>query len=64
MAVLSVRLDTESTRRIKDLARSESKDQSAVARDLITRGWDAVMVQRYKEGKLSLGSRISNAAVL
>ncbi len=55
MAVLSVRLDKESTRRIKDLARSEQRDQSAIARELIARGWDSVMVQRYREGKLSLG---------
>lgn len=55
MPVLSVRLDEESLRKIRDLAGRESKDQSAVARELIQRGWDYSMLWLYKEGKLSLG---------
>lgn len=55
MPVLSVRLDDKDFERLKELASKEKKDQSTLARELIIYGWNYMMVQRYREGKLSLG---------
>jgi hypothetical protein len=54
--VMSVRLDTEGLRRLKDLAKREKKEMSAVARELMDYGWVFLMLREYREGKRSLGS--------
>ena len=56
MPIMSVRLDESSLAKIKDLAGREHKDQSTMARELIAQGWDYLMIRRYKEGRLSLGT--------
>lgn len=55
MPVLSVRLDKKDLEKLRALARTENKDQSTVARELMLDGWNHRMVGHYKEGKLSLG---------
>jgi len=52
---MSVRIDKEYLKKIKELAGREHKDQSTVTRELIAQGWDYLMLRRYKEGRLSLG---------
>lgn len=54
--VMSVRLDSEGLRRLKELARREKKEMSAVARELMDYGWVFLMLREYREGKRSLGS--------
>ena len=54
--VMSVRLDPEGLRRLKELARRDKKDMSAVARELMDLGWIYLMLQEYREGKVSLGT--------
>jgi hypothetical protein len=53
---MSVRLDSEGLRRLKELARREKKEMSAVARELMDYGWVFLMLREYREGKRSLGS--------
>jgi len=57
--VLSVRLDKESMRRLRELAKKERKELSTVARELIDQGWVLVALREYREGKLSLGTMAS-----
>ena len=54
MPVMSIRLEEKDLERIKSLASSDNKDQSTVARELISYAWNYLMVRRYAEGKLSL----------
>lgn len=54
--VMSVRLDPEGLRRLRELAKRERKDLSAVARDLMDHGWVFLMIREYREGKRSLGA--------
>ena len=54
--VMSVRLDAEGLRRLRELAKREKKGMSAVARELMDYGWVFLMVREYRDGKLSLGS--------
>lgn len=54
--VMSVRLDPEGLRRLRELARREKKEMSAVARELMDYGWVFLMLRDYREGKQSLGS--------
>ena len=54
--VMSVRLDAEGLRRLKDLAKREKKEMSAVARELMDYGWTFLMLREYREGKRSLES--------
>lgn len=54
--VLSVRLDEPSMKRLRELARKEKKELSAVARELIDEGWILVALREYREGNLSLGT--------
>lgn len=54
--VMSVRLDAESRRRLRELARRQKKELSAVARELIDCGWVYLMIQEYRKGKISLGT--------
>ncbi|MFQ5790530.1 MAG: hypothetical protein ACE5JI_08660 [Acidobacteriota bacterium] len=53
--VLSVRLDAEALRHLRELAKREKKELSTVARELIDQGWVFVTLREYREGKLSLG---------
>ena len=54
--VMSVRLDPEGLRRLRELSKREKKDMSAVARELMDYGWLFLMLRDYREGKRSLGS--------
>jgi hypothetical protein len=53
--VMSVTLDPEGLRRVKDLAKRERKELSTVARELMDYGWVFLMLREYREGKRSLG---------
>jgi predicted HTH domain antitoxin len=53
--VMSVRVDREGLRRLRELARRDRKELSAVARELMEYGWIFLMVREYREGKRSLG---------
>lgn len=54
--VMSVRLDSRGLRRLRELARRQSKEMSAVARELMDYGWIFLMLREYREGKRSLDS--------
>jgi predicted DNA-binding protein len=54
--VVSVRLDDETLDRLRALAEKEEKDLSAVARELMERGWTFTALREYREGRLSLRS--------
>ncbi len=54
--VMSVRLDTEALRRLRELAKRERKEISTVARELIDEGWVFLTLREYRQGKLSLGT--------
>ena len=54
--VMSVRLDAKGLRRLRELARREKKELSAVARELMDHGWVFLMLREYRQGKCSLGS--------
>lgn len=54
--VMSVRLDTEALRRLRELAKRERKEISTVARELIDEGWVFLALREYRQGKLSLGT--------
>ena len=54
--VMSVRLGAEGLRRLRDLAKRENKEMSAVARELMDYGWIFLMLREYREGKRSLSS--------
>lgn len=53
--VMSVRLDTEALRRLRELAKRERKEISTVARELMDEGWVLLTLREYRQGKLSLG---------
>lgn len=53
--VMSVRLDAEALRRLRELAKREKKEISTVARELIDEGWVFLTLREYRQGKLSLG---------
>ena len=57
--VLSVRLDAKTMERLREQARREGKEVSAVARELIGEGWVLTAMRGYREGKLSLGAMAS-----
>jgi len=54
--VMSVRLDAETLRHLREIAKREKKELSTVARELIDQGWVFVRLREYREGKLSLGT--------
>lgn len=54
--VMSVRLDPQELKRLRELAKRERKEVSAVARELMDFGWSFLMLREYREGKRSLGS--------
>lgn len=54
--VMSVRLDNELLERVRELARSDDKEISATARELIDQGLVFRALREYREGKLSMGS--------
>lgn len=53
--VMSVRLDREALRNLREIAKREKKELSTVARELMEQGWVFVTLREYREGKLSLG---------
>jgi len=56
MSVISLRLKEKDMGRLNELSKIEHKSKSTIARDLIEYGWEFLMLKKYKEGKLSLGS--------
>jgi len=56
MTVLSLRLHDREMNRLTELALSERKDKSSIARELIDYGWEFVMLRQYRMGKISVGT--------
>ena len=56
MSVISLRLKDKESKRIEELSKTENRDRSTVARELINYGWTFLMIKQYREGKLSLES--------
>ena len=54
--VMSVRLDAQELKRLRELAKREKKEVSTVARELMDQGWVFLLLREYREGKRSLGS--------
>lgn len=59
MSVISLRLKEKEFERLRELSKSEHKDKSAVARELMEYGWEFLMLKLYRNGKLSLGTLAS-----
>ena len=49
-----MRLKDRDLERIDELSKALHKDKSTMARELLEYGWDFLMLEYYKEGKLSL----------
>ena len=54
MGVISLRLKDRDLQRLDELSRALHKDKSTMARELLEHGWDFLMLEYYKQGKLSL----------
>jgi predicted HTH domain antitoxin len=54
MSVISLRLKDRDLERLDELSKALHKDKSTMARELLEYGWDFLMLEYYKEGKLSL----------
>jgi predicted HTH domain antitoxin len=54
MGVISLRLKDRDLERLEELSKATRKDKSTLARELLEYGWDFLMLEYYKEGKLSL----------
>ena len=54
MGVISLRLKDRELERLDELSKATHKDKSTMARELLEYGWDFLMLEYYKEGKLSL----------
>ena len=54
MGVISLRLKDRDLQRLDGLSKALHKDKSTMARELLEYGWDFLMLEYYKEGKLSL----------
>lgn len=55
MAVISIRLEDDKIKYIKELSLKEKKDKSSVLRELIEDGWEFYWIKLYKDNKISLG---------
>ena len=55
MTTMSVRLNPEERNHILKWARQEGKDKSQAARELLEYGWKFALLERYHQGKISLG---------
>lgn len=54
MGVISLRLKDRDLERLDELSKALHKDKSKMARELLEYGWDFLMLEYYKDGKLSL----------
>jgi len=54
MGVISLRLKDRDLERLDELSKALHKDKSTMARELLEYGWDFLMLEYYKEDKLSL----------
>lgn len=63
MGIISLRLKDREIKRIEELSKTQYKDKSTVARELLEYGWQFLMVKLYKEGKLSLATLASKLDV-
>ncbi len=54
MGVISMRLKDRDLERLEELSKTEHKDKSTMARELLEYGWEFLMLRYYREGKLSL----------
>ena len=56
MGVISLRLKDRELERLDELSKATHKDKSTMARELLEYGWDFLMLEYYKQGKLSLSA--------
>ncbi|MBI5417351.1 hypothetical protein HZA55_05320 [Candidatus Poribacteria bacterium] len=56
MGVISIRLEADKIKYIKELSLKEKKDKSSVIRDLLDGGWEFYWIKLYKDNKISLGT--------
>ena len=54
MGVISLRLKDRDLERLDELSKALHKDKSTMARELLEFGWDFLMLEYYKKGKISL----------
>jgi predicted HTH domain antitoxin len=54
MGVISLRLKDRDLERLDEISKALHKDKSTMARELLEYGWDFLMLEYYKQGKLSL----------
>ncbi|HZX48625.1 MAG TPA: hypothetical protein VFF47_05350 [Nitrospirota bacterium] len=54
MGVISLRLKDRDLERLEELSKTEHKDKSTIARELLEYGWEFLMLRYYRDGKLSL----------
>jgi predicted HTH domain antitoxin len=52
---MSIRMDHDNYRFLRDITKEERSDLSKAVRDLVTRGRVMLAVERYKKGDASLG---------
>jgi predicted HTH domain antitoxin len=52
---MSIRMDHDNYRFLRDITKEERSDLSKAVRDLVTRGRVMLAVERYKKGEASLG---------
>ena len=52
---MSIRMDQDNYRFLRDITKEERSDLSKAVRDLVTRGRVMLAVERYKKGDASLG---------
>lgn len=55
MNVMSIRLSPDEQRRIQKWAKQERKEKSEALRELLEYGWRFVLLDRYRQGRISLG---------
>ena len=56
MAVISLRLKERDFKRLSELSEMSHKDKSTIARELLEYGWKFLMIQNYRDGKISLSA--------
>lgn len=56
MPVMSLRVDERGMRCLERLAKTQKKDRSQVARELLADGLTLSVLRRFRQGKISLGS--------
>jgi len=60
---VSIRLEADDYNFLKDLAEADKEDLSTAVRDLVARGRVLLALERYREGKASLGKAAEVAGI-